>query len=130
MHDARYLLHHNSLQVPGYLLCSKLCLNSREKLPLTVSNIAIQVLVMDTNLPTGLDGVAASVTSLVGPPHNYTASDSKPETSQPAFDSSPAGALAANAGGDAADHATDQAAVGSWPVQLTAEEVRQTCQLH
>ncbi len=81
---------------------------------------------MDTSLPTGLDGVAASVTSLVGPPHNYTASDSRPENSQPADDSSPAGAPAATAAGDAVDHATDQAAVESRPVQLTAEEVRQT----
>ncbi len=81
---------------------------------------------MDTSLPTGPDGIAASVTALVGAPHNYTASDTKPETSQPADDSSPAGALAATAGGDAVDHATDQAAVELRPAQLTAEEVRQT----
>jgi hypothetical protein len=90
----------------------------------------IQVLVVDTSSPTGLDDVAASVTSLVGAPHNYTAPDSKPENSQPANDSKPAGALAGIAGGDAVDHATDQAAVESRPAQLTAEEVRQTCQLH
>ena len=82
---------------------------------------------MDTSSPTGLDGVAASVTSLVGAPHNYTVSDSRPENSQPADDSSLASALAATAGGDAVDHATDQAALESQPAQLTAEEVRQTC---
>lgn len=82
---------------------------------------------MDSSLPTGLDGVSASVTSLVGAPHNYTASDSKPETNQPADDSRPAGALAATADGDAVHHATDPAAVESQPMQLTAEEVRQTC---
>ncbi|DBA87705.1 hypothetical protein WJX77_003659 [Trebouxia sp. C0004] len=81
-----------------------------------------QVLIMDTSLPTGLDGVAASVTSLVGAPHNYTVSDSRPENSQPADDSRPAGALAAIASGDAVDHATDQAALESRPAQLTAEE--------
>ncbi len=85
---------------------------------------------MDTTPPTGLDGVAASVTTLVGAPHNYTVSDSKPENSQPADDSRPAGALAAIAGGGAVDHATDLAALESQPAQLTAEEVRQTCQLH
>ncbi len=85
---------------------------------------------MDTSPPTGLDGVAASVTSLIGAPHNYTASDSRPQNSQPADDSGPASALAAIAGGDAVDSATDQAALESQPAQLTAEEVRQTCQLH
>jgi len=88
------------------------------------------VLVVDTSPPTGLDGVAASVTSLVGAPHNYMVFDSRPENSQPADDSRPAGALAAIAGGDAVDHAIDQAALESQPAQLTAEEVRQTCQLH
>lgn len=87
----------------------------------------IQVLFVETSSSTGLDSVVASVTTLVGAPHNYTVSDSRPENSQPTDASRPAGALAAVAGGGAVDHATDQAALEVQPAQLTAEEVRQTC---
>ncbi|DBA71290.1 TPA: Adenylate kinase 7 [Trebouxia sp. C0005] len=81
-----------------------------------------QVLFVETSSSTGLDSVVASVTTLVGAPHNYTVSDSRPENSQPTDASRPAGALAAVAGGGAVDHATDQAALEVQPAQLTAEE--------
>ena len=52
---------------------------------------------MDSNQPTGLDGVVSAVSSLVGSPHNYSASSPAPADSQPAEVSTPAAAA------DAAD---------------------------
>ena len=85
------------------------------------SNAAFQVLVLDSNQPTGLDGVLSPVTALVGAPHNYSASDSSPTTNQPAEASRPVTATTAATAvaGDALDHAV----VESLPAQLTADQV-------
>ena len=85
------------------------------------SKAAFQVLVLDTNQPTGLDGVLNSVTELVGAPHNYSASESSPTTNQPAEASRPETATTAvtAVAGDALDHA----AAESLPTQLTADQV-------
>ena len=79
------------------------------------------MVVLDTNQPTGLDGVFSSVTSLVGAPHNYSASDSSPSTSQPVDASRPVTALPAvtDVAGDTPDHAVVESAP-----QLTADQVR------
>ena len=87
--------------------------------PMTDSSIVFQVLLLDTNQPTGLDGVVRSVTSVVGPPHNYSLSEAPPPPSQPAAPTRPA-ASASAAATDVADHAAD----ASQPAQLTPEQVR------
>lgn len=85
------------------------------------SQAALQVLVLDTNQPTGSDGVFSSVTALVGAPHNYSASESSPTTNQLAEASRPVPATTAvtAVAGDAVEHA----AVESLPAQLAADQV-------
>lgn len=85
------------------------------------SKAAFQVLVLDTNQPTGMEGVLNSVTALVGAPHNYSASESSPTTNQPAEASRSVTTMptVTAVAGDALDHA----AVESLPTQLTADQV-------
>ena len=72
----------------------------------------MQVLVIDSNQSTGLEGVVSAVSSLVGPPHNYSAANPAPVDSQAAEVSGPAAAPEA---ADAADAPQSE--------QLTPEQV-------
>ena len=77
----------------------------------------IQVLVVDTNQPSSLEAVLSTVTSAVGPPHNYSTSQPAASPSQLAGVSRPATAPAA--AGAAAEHA----AAAPQPDGLTPEQV-------
>lgn len=76
----------------------------------------LQVLVVDTNQPQGLEGMVSAVTSHVGPPHNYSGFEPAAVDSQPADVSPPAAAL------EAADMAVEHAAAPQ-EEQLTAAQV-------
>lgn len=72
----------------------------------------MQVSLVDTNQPSGMEGVVPTVTALVGPPHNYSATNPAPVDTQPAQVSAPA----------AAPEAADEAGA-SQAEQLTLEQV-------
>ena len=72
----------------------------------------MQVLVIDSNQPTGLEGVVSAVASLVGPPHNYSATNTSPVDRQPAAITTPA-----------ADPEAAGEANAAQPEQLTSEQV-------
>ena len=78
----------------------------------------MQVLVVDANQASGLEGVALTVTSLVGAPHNYSSLTPAPVDSQ----SADVNRLAASP--EAADEAAAHAAAAPQAERLTAEQVR------
>ena len=78
----------------------------------------MQVVLIDTDQTSGLDAAVATATAAVGPPHNYSATDTGPQSSQLADISRPATAPAADA------KAPEHAAAVSRPAQLTPEQVR------
>ena len=83
-------------------------------------HVWMQVLVVDTTQPQGLEGVLSAVTSHVGPPHNYTGFEPATVDSQPADVSRPAAAA------EAADMGAEHAAAPQGE-HLSAAQVR-VCQ--
>ena len=73
----------------------------------------MQVLVVDTDQPSGLDSVVSDVILQVGAPHNYSATNAAPDGSQPAEVNTPPAAAEAADGSDALQ-----------PEHLTPEQVR------
>lgn len=73
---------------------------------------------VDANQASGLEGIASTVTSLVGAPHNYSSLTPAPVDSQ----SADVGRSAASP--EAADEAAAHAAAALQAERLTAEQVR------